>query len=413
MVRWWLPLVLATSVLAADSEPCQPIDGIRPLLEPGTILLLGEIHGTEESPAFALQAACHAARSGLPVIVGLELRADEQARVDAFLASSGTDEDRKALLAGSVWQAGYQDGRASHAMVDLIDGLRVMRGDGHKVLVTLFDAPGSRGGQQRERDMARNLAAATAASSRAMTIVLTGNMHSRITRGTARDSEYEPMGYLLSRDESVGRLVSLNVAHAGGSAWVCNPECGVSHLGGGNDQTAWHIEMDEATRPAGHLGWYHVGAITASVPSRISPSAVPLPAPPERVAQASKQAPAKTEPARDLNDAEVKIQGDWQAYDFSSQTKTWRMSFDGHRFRAQAGDDDWYEGRIALREREKPAQIDFAIEDCNCSYKGTISEGIFRWDGDSIVLAAPRPGAPRPTWFVETSGQMMRLMPVP
>ena len=135
MVRWWLPLVLATSVLAAHPEPCQPIDGIRPLLEPGTILLLGEIHGTEESPAFALHTACHAARSGLPVIVGLELRAVEQARVDAFLASSGTDEDRRALLAGSVWQAGYQDGRASHAMVDLIDGLRVMRGEGHEVRV--------------------------------------------------------------------------------------------------------------------------------------------------------------------------------------------------------------------------------------------------------------------------------------
>ena len=89
------------------------------------------------------------------------------------------------------------------------------------------------------------------------------------------------------------------------------------------------------------------------------------------------------------------------------------MSFDGRRFRAQAGEDDWYEGRIELREGEKPAQIDFAIEDCNCSYKGTVSEGIFRWDGESLVVAAPRPGAPRPSWFVETSGQMMRLLPAP
>ena len=88
------------------------------------------------------------------------------------------------------------------------------------------------------------------------------------------------------------------------------------------------------------------------------------------------------------------------------------MRFDGRRFRAQAGEDDWYEGRIELREREKPAEIDFEIEDCNCSYKGAVSEGIFRWDGESLVVAAPRPGASRPTWFVETSGQMMRLLPV-
>ena len=409
-MRWLLPLVLATSVLASDSEPCQPIDGIGTLLEPGTVLLLGEIHGTEESPAFALQAACHASRSGLPVIVGLELRSTEQARVDTFMASGGTEDDRQALLAGPMWQANYQDGRASHAMFDLIDGLRAMRRDGREVRVVLFDAPGSRGGQQRDRDMARNLAALIAASPRATTIVLTGNMHSRVSRGTARDAEYEPMGYVLARDESVGRVISLNVAHSGGSAWVCNPDCGVSRLGGGDDQTAWSIEMDEATRPAGHLGWYHVGSITASVPARMSPSEVSVPEP---QAKAAKDPPATSEPARDLNQVEVKIQGDWQAYDFSSQTKTWRMGFDGRRFRAQAGEDDWYEGCVELREGERPAQIDFAIEDCNCSYKGTVSEGIFRWDGESLVVAAPRPGAPRPTWFVETSGQMMRLLPVP
>ena len=281
-MRWLLPLVLATSVLASDSESCQPIDGIGTLLEPGTILLLGEIHGTEESPAFALQTACHAARTDLPVIVGLELRPAEQARVDAYMVSGGTEDDRRSLLAGSVWQANYQDGRASHAMFDLIDGLRAMRREGREVRVALFDAPGSRGGQQRERDMARNLAAIAADSPRAMTIVLTGNMHSRVTRGNARDSEYEPMGYLLARDESVGRVLSLNVAHSGGSAWVCNPNCGVSRFGGGDDQTAWRIEMDEATRPAGHVGWYHVGAITASVPARISPSEVFLPEPPTR-----------------------------------------------------------------------------------------------------------------------------------
>ena len=155
MVRWLLPLVLASSVFASDPEPCRSIDGIRPLLAPGTTLLLGEIHGTAESPAFALEVACHAARSGLPVVVGIELRASEQERVDAFMDSEGTDGDRRALLAGSPWQAGYQDGRASHAMLELIDGLRQLRHDGLDVRTALFDASGSRGGQQRDRDMAK------------------------------------------------------------------------------------------------------------------------------------------------------------------------------------------------------------------------------------------------------------------
>jgi uncharacterized protein (TIGR03067 family) len=422
MVRWLLPLVLASSVLASDSESCHPIEGIQPLLTPGTTLLLGEIHGTEESPAFALEVACHAARSGLPVVVGIELRPSEQERVDAYMNSDGADDDKRALLAGSPWQASYQDGRASHAMFDLIDGLRELRHGGLEVRAALFDASGSSGGQQRERDMARNLSAVAARSPGAMIIALTGNIHSRITRGTARNSEYEPMGYLLGRKDAVGRLISLNVAHAGGSAWICAPDCGVGSLRGGQGQTQWRVELDDKTRPPGHLGWYHVGAITASVPARMSPSEVPLPAPSPVKAEASRRpgegveksarADSEREPNRELTDAEVKLQGTWQAYDYSAQTKTWLMRFDGRHFRAQAGEDDWYEGRIEIREGDGPAQIDFAIEECRCSYKGMTSEAIYRWDGDSLVVAAPRPGAPRPPRFVEMSGQMMRLQPV-
>jgi uncharacterized protein (TIGR03067 family) len=126
----------------------------------------------------------------------------------------------------------------------------------------------------------------------------------------------------------------------------------------------------------------------------------------------SARADSEREPNRELTDAEVKLQGTWQAYDYSAQTKTWLMRFDGRHFRAQAGEDDWYEGRIEIREGDGPAQIDFAIEECRCSYKGMTSEAIYRWDGDSLVVAAPRPGAPRPPRFVEMSGQMMRLQPV-
>jgi len=357
--------------------------------------------------AFALEVACHAARSGLPVVVGLELWPSEQERIDAFMDSKGTEGDRQALLAGSPWQASYQDGRASHAMFELIDGLRELRQDGLEVSAALFDASGAKGGQQRDRDMARNLAAVAARSPRAMLIVLTGNIHSRITKGTARNSEYEPMGYLLGREEAVDRLIALNVAHAGGSAWICAPDCGVSSLGGEHGQAGWRVEIDDETRPSGHLGWYHVGSITASVPARVSPSEVALPAP---VSTKVKPPPSvEREANRELTDAEVRFQGEWQAFDYSAQTKTWVMRFDGLRFRAQAGEDDWYEGRIEIRDGERPPEIDFAIEDCRCSYKGAKSEAIYRWDGDSLLLAAPRPGAPRPTWFMEQSGQMMQL----
>ena len=66
-------MILMTTLFAAAAvtTPCPPIEGLEPLLAPGKILLLGELHGTEESPAFALDVACHAANTGLEVIVGL------------------------------------------------------------------------------------------------------------------------------------------------------------------------------------------------------------------------------------------------------------------------------------------------------------------------------------------------------
>ena len=104
------------------------------------------------------------------------------------------------------------------------------------------------------------------------------------------------------------------------------------------------------------------------------------------------------------------MQGSWQAYDFSSNSRTWTMVFAGDRFRAEGGPDDWYEGEIAVDPKADPARIDFKIDDCLCSFKGATSRGIYFWDGKSIVISAPRPGNSRPVRFAEQSGQMMRLL---
>ena len=86
------------------------------------------------------------------------------------------------------------------------------------------------------------------------------------------------------------------------------------------------------------------------------------------------------------------------------------MAFEGGRFRAESGPDDWYEGEIAVDPKAEPAWIDFKIEDCRCSFKGETSRGIYFWDGKSIVISAPRPGSSRPREFMENSGHMMRLL---
>jgi len=410
MKRLCLLLAVVSINVAAADEPCRPIDGIEPLLKAGKVLLLGELHGTVESPAFALDVACHAAGKGLPVVVGLELWPGEQERVDAFLESTGTEEDRDALLEGPMWQSSYQDGRNSRAMLDLIDGLRTLRAEELPVRLALFDASGKAGGQQRERDMARNLAAAVAASPRAMTIVLSGNRHTRVTRGDPRNADFEPMGYLLGQATSFDELIALNVAHGSGSAWICAPDCGIQRLGGRHGEADWSVEIDDANRPAGHQGWYHVGAIAASPPATMDPSDPSASSPePVRAAEPERTPPVqgKSTPGAPLPE---KYQGQWQAWDVSSRHKLWAIHIEGREFHAAAGEDDWYAGHVAIRPGEGPAEIDFAIEDCRCSYKGMTSKGIYFWDGESIVVSAPTPGNPRPQRFVESSGQMMRLL---
>ena len=99
------------------------MDGVDRLIAPGAIVLFGEIHGTEESPAFFGDAACAALARGAAVTAALEIPREERARIDAFLASAGTPDDRRALLAGAFWRRGYQDGRSSRATAAFLDRL--------------------------------------------------------------------------------------------------------------------------------------------------------------------------------------------------------------------------------------------------------------------------------------------------
>ena len=399
-----LGVVCLLACATPASSGCEPIEGIQALLAPGRVLLLGELHGTVESPAFTGDVACHAAGAGLDVVVALELSPAARSDIETFFQSAGEPSDRRDLLSGSLWQQGYQDGRTSRAMADLLDALARLRRKGHSVSVALFDAQPPGGGQARERAMAANLAASIEASPETMHIVLTGNLHSRITKGSRRSPDYEPMGYLLSQTLGIEGLTSLNVSHAGGSAWICAPACGEARIGGRGSERRWTIEIDEATRPAGHHGWYGVGTLAASPPAVGEHQPVVSRTDPAPVAPAPE--PAASFPAQTAEILQP-FQGSWQAYQYGS--KAWTIDIQEQRFRGVLGPDDWYEGQIRLRPDRDPAEIDFMIENCRCSYRGMTSQGIFRLNGKSIVLAAPTPGSSRPDAFNPNDGRMVEL----
>jgi uncharacterized protein (TIGR03067 family) len=304
-------------------------------------------------------------------------------------------------------------------MLALIESLRDLRQEGAAVRVVMFDEPARQGGQQRDLDMASNLAAAAGKSPQAMMIVLTGNLHSRIELGGGRSSEYQPMGHALAAAVGTDRVVALDVADGGGSAWVCSPQCGAIELTGHDGERPWSIDMDEETRPSGHTGWYRVGSITASPPVRAMTAAESaqmlsaLGSP--TLSTAMEKTPEPTvlieiAPTQPLSPAEAKFHGTWQGYDFDQTMKTWSFWIDGRTYRAEGGPSEWYEGQVLIDPRQDPAWIDFTIETCSCAYEGGVSTGIFEWDGDTIVIAAPTPDDPRPTALDPAAPDIMRLV---
>jgi hypothetical protein len=248
--------------VAATPSCGAPVRGVETLRD-AELLLVGEMHGTEESPAFVARLLCE--RGAAPTVLGLELPASEQPALDAFLASDGGALAIRALVAGAHWQRADQDGRSSLAMLALVETARRARLQGRALDVVAFDVEPP-GGADRDQRMAQNLLAARAAHPGAALIVLTGNIHASTVKGTRWDPDLVPMGAHL---RSAGAPVrGIDVRHAGGTAWVCMMDggCGPAELeGSGRGATPF---VEAITDRPGFDAIYYVGALTASPPAR-------------------------------------------------------------------------------------------------------------------------------------------------
>lgn len=106
-----------------------------------------------------------------------------------------------------------------------------------------------------------------------------------------------------------------------------------------------------------------------------------------------------------LSPQEAKFQGTWKAYNlFKSNRLEYAMTFEGRDFHVRARPDDkdrdeYYEGYIVLRTDVEPAQIDFVVLVHSGERGLRISEGIFYFDGETVIVKAPEHGLPRPRDF--------------
>jgi hypothetical protein len=174
---------------------CEPLPGAAALWSRSDLrfVLIGEIHGTAESPAIFRDLVCAATSSQRSIVIGIERETREQKAIDAFMARAGHAAATSALLAQSGWSV--LDGRSSRAMLLLLEALRALKRQGRISEVVAFDdARASESPAQREQRMASALMAAADRHANALVIALTGNLHpsKKLIEGSGSYSLVEP-----------------------------------------------------------------------------------------------------------------------------------------------------------------------------------------------------------------------------
>jgi len=248
-------LLILTPILCQwAAAACSPIPGAGPLWSRSSLrfVIVGEMHGSAETPAIFADLVCAAKASGRTVIVGIEHSPAEQETIDTFLHARDRDEARKNLLSLKGWQG--TDGRASRAMYGLLEDLRDMQ-----VEVVAFDAGAGLGNADRNRAMADALEAAAQRHAGALIVALTGNIHGskKLFGG------YAPMAMLLPAAETV----SLLAIDRGGQIWASIDGVDGPHdlRSSGGDERGLDLTPARA-----RMGGYD-GVLSTGLPSTASP----------------------------------------------------------------------------------------------------------------------------------------------
>jgi hypothetical protein len=263
-----------TSSTAPEAPPPPKLEIPAAALPAHGTLMIGDLHGTREIPAFVGRLVA-AVVEREPVVLALEIPTAHAAAIHAFVASDGSAAARSKLVSGPWWQAPFQDGRRSVAMADLLETARALRAAGKPIDVVVIDDDAQPSSEGREEVMANNVIAARRARPDAALIVYAGNLHTSKAELAGRRG----FRWMAMRVADAGiSLISLNARLDEGTAWLCRGSdvsaCGVSFVGGaGAPDPAIHLEPS----PNGQFdGWFGIGKPTASPPAGIPALAADL-----------------------------------------------------------------------------------------------------------------------------------------
>lgn len=261
----WLVCALALPV-HAFAQAAESIARIVDRAAAGRVLLVGEIHGTVETPMAVADLAQQLAGER-PVIVGLEIWRSEQPAIDRYVDSAGTQEDRARLIASEFWTRDYQDGRSSQAMVDLLERLRVLAlKDDVRVLAFDEEPDASADGAARDAAMAERISGALNEQPDALALILAGNFHTRVQASAPWDPKHRFMGHHLIDFQPY----SIEIMGVTGSVWICTgaevASCKARDMPANALQPG--LELGDALNDRGHHGMWLLPSVSASLPAR-------------------------------------------------------------------------------------------------------------------------------------------------
>jgi hypothetical protein len=246
---------------------CPALQVPAQLARSGGVIMVGELHGTEQAPRFVGDLACALARRGLPVTVALELPVELSDRLQRLATAPAGQTNTVDWQA--VFSAAWQDGRRSTAIAELVERVAAMRRAGANVGLASYAPDSAPTAQERDTGMGRAIAA-LAVAQRSI-IVLSGNLHNRLRVGTAISRDYRPAAVTLASLVDPKRIVSLDMAYEAGTAWICTgsapADCGVRKVGPRNPLAWGDVRLFDSTDVNGYQGRFGVGAVTAALPA--------------------------------------------------------------------------------------------------------------------------------------------------